>query len=65
MRRRSILAAELLKVCLGKPMAENVGQASLKRKKKILFHYKIIASFVAGIVRKVYIITPLFLLNFR
>jgi len=46
-------------------MAENVGQASLKRKKKILFHYKIIASFVAGIVRKVYIITPLFLLNFR
>jgi hypothetical protein len=44
-------------------MAENAGQTSFNRKKKILFHYKIIASFIAGTIRKLYIITSLFLIT--
>jgi hypothetical protein len=45
-------------------MAENAGQITVSRKKKISFHDKIIALFKAGDIRKLYYRTPLFLLNF-
>jgi len=42
-------------------MADNAGRTSFNREKKILFHYKINASFIAGTIRKLHIITSLFL----
>jgi hypothetical protein len=45
-------------------MAENVGQITARKKKKISFHDKRIALFMARNIRKLYYRTPLFLLNF-
>ena len=43
-------------------MAENVGYISFNRKNIIEFHDKMIASFTAGIINELHLITPLFLL---
>jgi hypothetical protein len=45
-------------------MAENAGQVTVSKKKKMSFRDKIIALFIAGNIRKLYYRTPLFLLNF-
>jgi hypothetical protein len=45
-------------------MAENAGQFTAVRKKKISSHDRILALFIAGNKRKFYYKTPLFLLNF-
>jgi hypothetical protein len=43
-------------------MAENAGQVTVSKKKKISFRNKIIALFIAGNIRKLYYRTPVFLL---